>query len=45
MVKDETDKEMHEIYFASFDHMLTMEGFENYYFKCGRLHRSVLEGL
>jgi len=45
MAKEEKSKEMYDIYFAAFDHMLEMKSFEKYYAEYGRHHRNSVEGV
>ncbi len=45
MKKQEKSKEMYSIYFAAFDHMLTMSTFEEYYNEYGHIHRNAVEGV
>ncbi len=45
MQKNEKSKDMYDVYFAAFDHMLSMNSFDEYYEVFGHTHRKAVEGV
>lgn len=45
MQKKDKSKEMYSVYFATFDHMLSMNSFEEYYNEYGYMHKKSVEGV